>query len=152
MKTSNLNWEIKMVIESKVLGQRKRPYEPWELDSLEQAKLEGKEIVLRDFLKQMVLQEVEAFHMRQEERKLCRLLTKEDIEKGKAIGKIDSAAKDFIQEVDPIEAVEAALLAFADGFYYVFVDDVQIEKLEDVFRLEPQSHVLFLRLVPLAGG
>ena len=147
-----------MVIESKVLGQRKRPYEPWELDSLAGSeaskglKLEGQDIVLRDFLKQIVLQEVEAFHVRQEERKLCRLLTKEEIEKGKAVGKIDSAAKDFTQEVDPSEAVEAALLAFADGFYYVFVDDVQIEQIDDVFRLEPQSHVLFLRLVPLAGG
>jgi len=141
-----------MVIESKVLGQRKRPYEPWELDIKAQSQLEGKEIKLRDFLKQVVLQEVEAFHIRQEERKLCRLLTKEDIEKGKEVGKIDSAAKDFTQEVDPTEAVKAALLAFTDGFYYVFVDEVQIEALDESFRLRNDSHVLFLRLVPLAGG
>jgi len=141
-----------MVIESKVLGQRKRPYEPWELDSRQQAQLEGQEIALRDFLERIVLQEVEAFQLRQEERKLERLLTKEDIEKGKAVGKIDSAAKDYVQDVNPTEAVEAALLAFEDGFYYVFVDDVQYEALDEVFTLRAESRVLFLRLVPLAGG
>jgi hypothetical protein len=138
-----------MIIETKVLGSRKRPYEPWEIPLLHNAEI----LTLQDFLTRVVLREVEAFKNRQEERRLVRVLSKEEIEKGVAKGKIDSGGLEHEpQEVDPATAVENALLAFKDGFYYVFVDEKQALSLEEEISLGPDSRVLFLRLVPLVGG
>ncbi|MGL4610212.1 MAG: hypothetical protein ACRCYY_11115 [Trueperaceae bacterium] len=139
-----------MLIETKVLGSRKRPYEPWETTLLEYS---TEIITLQDFLKRVVLQEVEAFKNRQEERKLARVLSKEEIEASSIKGKIDAGGMEYEpQEVDPVAAVENALLAFKDGFYYVFVDEKQALSLEENITLNDNSHVLFLRLVPLVGG
>jgi hypothetical protein len=139
-----------MLIETKVLGSRKRPYEPWETTLLENS---SETLTLQDFLTRVVLQEVEAFKNRQEERKLARVLSKEEIDAGAVKGKIDAGGLEReIQEVDPASAVENALVAFKDGFYYVFVDEKQALSLEETITLNDNSHVLFLRLVPLVGG
>ena len=138
-----------MLIESKVLGQRKRPFEPWELNLFE-SKVET--LSLEKFLSHVVLQEIEAFKIRQEERKLLQVLSKEEMAAGTLKGKIDMGGRDLEQEIQPQEAIENALLAFKDGFYYVFVDQKQIEKLEEEITLYPNSHIMFLRLVPLVGG
>ncbi len=45
--------------------------------------------------------------------------------------------------------MEAALLAFDDGMFKVFVGDREIQGLVEV---TDGAAVLFLRLVPLAGG
>jgi hypothetical protein len=139
-----------MLIETKVLGSRKRPYEPWETTLLENS---TETLTLHDFLTRVVLQEVEAFKNRQEERKLARVLSKEEIAAGALRGKIDAGGLEReIQDVDPSQAVENALVAFKDGFYYVFVDEKQALGLEENITLNDSSHVLFLRLVPLVGG
>jgi hypothetical protein len=139
-----------MLIETKVLGSRKRPYEPWETTLLENS---TETLLLQDFLTRVVLQEVEAFKNRQEERKLARVLSREEIEVGALRGKIDAGGLEReIQDVDPSQAVENALVAFKDGFYYVFVDEKQALTLEENITLNDNSHVLFLRLVPLVGG
>ncbi len=41
---------------------------------------------------------------------------------------------------------------FVDGFYFVFIDDEQQQYLDGEVYLKPNTHVTFLRLVPLAGG
>jgi hypothetical protein len=139
-----------MLIETKVLGSRKRPYEPWETTLLENS---TEILLLQDFLTRVVLQEVEAFMNRQEERKLARVLSKEEIATGALRGKIDAGGLEReVQDVDPSKAVENALVAFKDGFYYVFVDEKQALSLEENITLNDSSHVLFLRLVPLVGG
>ncbi len=138
-----------MLIETKVLGSRKRPYEPWEIPLIQNSET----LTLQDFLTRVVRQELEAFKNRQEERKLSRVLSKEEIEVGAVKGKIDAGGLEREpQDVDPVAAVENALVAFKDGFYYVFVDEKQALQLEEMIVLEPNSHVLFLRLVPLVGG
>ena len=137
-----------MIIESKVLGSRKRPFEPWETDFLAAPEA----LSLRAFLQRVVQMEVEAFKLRQEERKLIRVLSKSEIAEGVDKGKVDMGGRDLEQEVDVNEAIENALLAFEDGFYYVFVDDLQIQTLDTQIDVFPHSKVLFLRLVPLVGG
>jgi hypothetical protein len=108
---------------------------------------------LRDLLTQIVLQEVESFHDRSKQKSLIQLLTKEAIDTGLKLGKIDLGGREIeLQKVDPQIAVENALLAFEDGFYFVFIDDKQQEKLDNAIDLHPNSQMLFLRLVPLVGG
>ena len=138
-----------MIIETKTLGSRTRPFEPWEIDLLED---ESETLSLKEFLTRIVLQEVEAFKLRQEERKLERVLSPEQIIEGAMQGKVDMGGRDLEQEVNPTAAVETALLAFKDGIFYVFVNEVQAETLETPVTLYPHSHVQFLRLVPLVGG
>ena len=60
--------------------------------------------------------------------------------------------EDLQQSVDEERAVEAAFSTFRDGLYFVFIDDVQVESLDAPVSLRPESELLFLRLVPLAGG
>ena len=138
-----------MIIEAKTLGSRQRPFEPWEIDLFEKR---SETLTLQDFLTRIVLHELEAFKLRQESRKLARALSREEIAEGAARGKVDMGGRDLQQEVNPAKAVENALLAFKDGFYFVFVDEIQIETLSDSITLNPESQILFLRLVPLVGG
>ena len=53
---------------------------------------------------------------------------------------------------DPAEAVAAAIQSFADGFYYVFLDEAQVETLDAPLAVAEDSRLLFVRLTPLAGG
>lgn len=138
-----------MIIETKTLGSRVRPFEPWEVQF---ADANTSTLTLKEFLRRIVLQEVEAFQLRQEERKLERVLSAEQIHSAAKRGKVDMGGRDLEQTVNPTEAVENVLLAFRDGIFYVFIDEQQIETLDTTLTLYPHSHVLFLRLVPLVGG
>jgi hypothetical protein len=139
-------------ISGKILGKTKPLFSdrtlvlPVELFEREQP------LTLRDLLTQIVLQEVEAFRERMQQDSVIQVLTKEAIAQGLKLGKIDSGGREIEQQVDPQAAVDNALQAFEDGFYFVFIDDKQQEKLDDAINLRPNSQMLFLRLVPLVGG
>lgn len=80
------------------------------------------------------------------------MLTDEEIQTGLEKGKFTPSTRDVIQEVDVQAAIDNALLAFEDGFYFVFLDGEKLERLETSITLYDHSHILFLRLVPLVGG
>lgn len=132
------------------MGKTRPTFANWELSLPEE--LEAKEITLRSLLTHIVHAEVEAFRSRQSQRRLLNILSPEQIQLGLAQGKIESGGSELDQAVEVEEAVEAALEAFTDGFYYVFLDEQQIEDLEAKVVLNQQSELLFLRLVPLVGG
>jgi hypothetical protein len=140
----------KLTISGKVMGKTRPTFANWELSLPEE--LEAKEITLRSLLTHIVHAEVEAFRSRQSQRRLLNILSPEQIQLGLAQGKIESGGSELDQAVEVEEAVEAALEAFTDGFYYVFLDEQQIEDLEAKVVLNQQSELLFLRLVPLVGG
>jgi hypothetical protein len=48
--------------------------------------------------------------------------------------------------------VAAALEAHIDGIFRVVVDDEPVDDLDGMVALHPESRLLFLRLVALAGG
>lgn len=109
-------------------------------------------IALRDLLDAVVRAEIEAFRARAEEQTFVRVLTQAAIDDGSAQGTIRSGDRVVPSEVDPDEAVAAALLAQTDGLFQVIVDDEPVDDLDDVVDLRPDTRLLFLRLVPLAGG
>lgn len=57
-----------------------------------------------------------------------------------------------LREVDAGRQVEAALEAFGRGRLLVLVDGTQREALDEPLGLRADSEVVFVRLVPLAGG
>ena len=134
-----------MQVQTKVVG-RRGPLASWEI----QQPFEGSQ--LRDLIESLVHFEVQNFRERQAERKLTRVLTPDQIARDAESGRIHMGGDDLEQTVDAPQAVEAALTAFRDGLYFVFIDDVQIESLDAPVHITPGSQLLFLRLPPLGGG
>lgn len=137
-----------ITIEGKQIGRSRALFPAWQMPSPPENSL-----TLRALIARVVGEEIAAFRERQERRQTVAALTEREIARGVARGKVDAGGREgAVQEVDERAAVEAALLAFEDGLYYVFVDDAQQESLEGVVCLRPDSRVTFLRLVALAGG
>jgi hypothetical protein len=141
-----------ITIDGKVAGQRRPLFADWQIPLPPEAEPEQDRLTLRGLITRVVLEEVEAFRQRQEQRRFVQALTRADIERGLSRGKVDMGGREPEGEVDSQAAVDTALLAFQDGLYYVFVDGEQQSDLEARVALQPDSRVTFLRLVALAGG
>lgn len=139
-----------LTIQTKVLGQRKPSFPSWTIPQPPQRS--GDHLRLRDLIERVVREEVTAFNQRQSERTLIRFLSKAQIEQAAVAGKISMGGDEPGTLANADAAVDIALLAFTDGIYFVFVDEVQQESLEAEVFLKPESQVTFLRLTPLAGG
>lgn len=109
-------------------------------------------VTLRNLLTQIVCSEIANFEDRQRQRRFIQVLSPTQISLGVEQGKVDLGGSDLEQKVDADEAIATALQAFTDGLYFVFLDEQQQENLDDVVTLQPNSQLLFLRLVPLVGG
>ena len=134
-----------MIIETKIVG-RRTPFErrPTSLPDGPQT--------LRSLLTALVRQEVAAYHERQESVGMLRVLTERDLSDGATTGRISVVPQERSGTVTFEDATQTALQAYGDGLYYVFVDDEQIEGLDQVLTLKSDSTLLFLRLTALAGG
>lgn len=135
-----------MKVEAKVTGQRRRPAEVREVE------VPTGEISLLDLIDAVVRSEVESFRMRQLDGRLLQVLSKDQIEAGAVLGRVTSGGSDLDQAVESETAVATALEAFRDGLYFVFVDDQQIESMDQIVTVTGDSTLLFVRLVPLVGG
>ncbi len=140
----------KLTISGKVMGKTRPTFANWELSLPEE--IGGAEVTLRSLLTHIVQAEVEAFQLRQSQRRLLTILSPEQIQRDVEQGKIDAGGSELNQTVDIQTAVDIALQAFTDGLYFVFLDDEQIEDLEARVVLNADAQLLFLRLVPLVGG
>lgn len=105
----------------------------------------------RQIIEAAVAAEVAAHQARAEEAGLVRVLTEQSLLDDLGQGAVRMGDVGPAAPVDLTAAVEAALLAFGDGFFKVFVGDREVEGSEPV-DLTDGAAVLFLRLVPLAGG
>ena len=138
-------------VEAKMVGKKSPLFTDWHVPLPPEFSHSGRK-TLRDLISLIVMQEVEAFRERQEKRRLAQVLSPAEIEAGAARGKIDLGERDLDQEVDEHEAVGVALQAFEDGLYYVFLDEVQQENLDQTVFVGPNSRLMFIRLVALVGG
>ncbi|HET7145160.1 MAG TPA: hypothetical protein VFI68_14165 [Anaerolineales bacterium] len=143
---------IILTIEGKVIGQKIPVFSDWhvELPPIEDKK--GNNLRLRDLISSIVIKEVDAYRGRQQERKLARMMTKQEITQGAAIGKVDPGGRDLKQNVNTEDAAATALQAFEDGLYFVFIDEIQQTNLDSEVFLKTNSKVVFLRLTALVGG
>ncbi|MEM7624020.1 MAG: hypothetical protein AAF333_00175 [Planctomycetota bacterium] len=141
-----------LLISTRTLGQRKRLLEDWSID-LPPANGDGSEgLTLRELITRIVTANVQNFRDRQERNRFCQVLTKRQIEAQAATGKINSGGSDLNQEVNVEAAVASALESFEDGVYLVILDDVEQRDLDAQVFIKPDSRLVFLRLVMLAGG
>ena len=147
---------IVLKVEGKVFGQKRPLFTDFSVSLPPEIVSGGGRITLRALITCVVEAEVQAFEERQEQRRLVQILSRADIERGLMRGKIDMGGRapsdTEKQRVDVDTSVATALLAFEDGLYYVFVEDVQQTELDQEIYLQPETHMTFLRLVALAGG
>jgi len=141
-----------ITIAGKALGQRRPLFEDWSIPFPPDLRSEGDDLTVRDLIARVVRAEVAAFRGRQEERKLARVLSAEQIAEGAEKGKVDMGGRDLEQTVDDEQAVAAALQAFEDGLYLVVLDGEELRELDRSVYLTPDSRLTFIRLALLAGG
>lgn len=109
-------------------------------------------VPLRTLISEVVRHEVLRHNAPERTNRFARVLTPELIERGTRSGHIAVRSGTARISTDPAEAVRTAVRAFEDGLYYVFVDDLQHEDLDDLVSVRPDTKLLFVRLVALAGG
>jgi hypothetical protein len=143
---------VNILVDGKAIGQKRPLFTDWHVELPPVDERNGGRLKLRDLIRYIVDKEVDAFKNRQEERKLARIMSRQDIAQGVERGKVDPGERDLEQSVDNEEAVAIALKAFEDGLYFVFIDEVQQTNLDSEVFLKTNSKVVFLRLTALVGG
>ena len=138
-----------MTIEGKLFGRGQALFPSFELSCPTQDTL-----TLAELIERVVREQVAAFHQRQESRSVLTALSAEAIAAGLAAGKVAPQLPEGTtpQIIDEAQAIANALTAFEDGLFFVFLNDVQCERLEQPLVLHSDSRLTFLRLVALAGG
>ena len=119
------------------------------------------EVTARQLIEAAVAAEVCAFQDRAEEASLIRVLTKKSLDADLARGAVRSGGPRRATpsqrpgepgQVNLADAVDAALLAFGDGLFKVFVGERELTDDGAALPVTDGAALLFLRLVPLAGG
>lgn len=141
-----------LTLSARVVGRRKPLVPDWQLTWPPDQGGDGEPLTLRQLITRIVLKEVDSFKQRQDERKLVRILTENKIDEGLRKGRVDSGGRELHQQVDAQAAVANALQAFEDGIYLVVLDGEEQRDLDREVHLNVDSHLVFLRLVMLAGG
>lgn len=107
---------------------------------------------LRDLLVLLVRHELAAYERRRAVSKTLRVLTPADLACGVDTGTYGQEPRAVAAPPPESQAIERALEAFGDGLFFVFIDDVQVEELDNPIAVRPDSTLRLVRLVALAGG
>jgi hypothetical protein len=115
-------------------------------------------ISARQLIEAAVSAEVAAYQARAEEAALVRVLTDKSLAGDLALGAVRAGGPRDAgpgaaapARADVSGAVQTALIAFEDGIFKVFIGDDELADDGDA-DLSDGAALLFLRLVPLAGG
>jgi hypothetical protein len=139
---------LAVLVEAAVPGRRKAGTAEHALD----IDLAAGEVTLRDLVEAVVRAEVAGFAERARMRSMLSVLTDRGLAEGLAAGAVRHGESEAPTDVDPDAAVATALEAHADGVFRVLIDDDPVDDLDALVTLRPDSRLLFLRLVALAGG
>jgi len=138
-----------ITIETKAINQKSSEAISWPLTIDRPIK----ECSLRDLITSIVREEVASYNNNEQNHdRLIPILTLDKIEEGRVAGRIGFGAKSGKPIVNVENATKKALAAFLAGHYYVFLDNVQVENLDDEVTVNENSRMVFVRLTPLAGG
>lgn len=112
----------------------------------------GEGITLRDLISLIVADELRAYEHRREARRLDRVFSAAQIDRGLESGRVSPEGRESLPAPPEDEAVAAALLAFEDGLYIVAIDGKEHRDLDAQVFLRADSRITFIRLVFLAGA
>lgn len=134
---------MKIIVNVKGLSRKKVIYQ-------EEVELKNKISTTKDLITELVKINVEKFNKKIDEKDILSIMTNENIAKAARIGKIgDEVHGDKKANLE--KALDTAYLAFEDGLYCIFINDEQIEKLDDSLNLKDGDILTLIRLTMLAG-
>ena len=118
------------------------------------------DVSARQLIEAAVAAELTAYQARAEEASLVRVLTKKSLDADLVRGAVRTGGpRDDVGasagepgQVNLADAVDTALLAFGDGLFKVFVGERELTDDGATVPVADGAALLFLRLVPLAGG
>lgn len=134
-----------MIVEARVVGGR---------DRLEDTSVPVEAGVhpLGTLLQALVREELAAFDRRQREQSMLRVLTPADLVRGVETGRYAAEARQRQQAPTFEDAWARAREAFEDDLYVVFLDEHQVESLDEPVLVADDTRLRLVRLVALAGG
>lgn len=133
-------------INLKQIGQRKQKIAPVDFEYQPTPK------TLRELIAQTVISCVDSYNERvRRGEDFEKPLSEKQITDMADIGKIAFGINYGGREQAADKAVDNALQAFEDGLYRVFLNDDELEKLDDTIRVNENDTLTFIRLTMLAG-
>jgi len=109
---------------------------------------------LKDLIRVCVITEVERFNEKTENKSLLQFLTPTDIQQQQQQlekGKIGFGELHNTQKAEVEESLENAFLAHKDGLFVVFIDDEEVEDLDQDILVTKHTNITFIRLTFLTG-
>jgi len=104
------------------------------------------EVSVKEIIAQRVLQEVKLYNEKAADYKHS--LVKPSQEEARLNGKHARA----VRKIDAKKQIEIAIKAFQSNSFFLLVDDLQVEELEQKVIIQPDTLVSFVKLTPLVGG
>ncbi|WP_408894126.1 hypothetical protein [Paenibacillus taichungensis] len=106
---------------------------------------------LRQLIKNMVAQQLKALQDKKNEAEWLAYLMPEDIQELGAAGKVGFGAI-YNEGVPDVEgAMDTAVTAYEDGLFKVFLNDEEVQALDDPLIIQENDNVVFIRFTMLAG-
>lgn len=133
----------KIKIKLKRLGKKKIHSLEYEIDAVIDS--------LRALITAIVTSEVHSFNEKIENPAMISFLTPDQLEEEAQEGKVSFGERYATNKVIQSEAIENALLSFADGMFAVFINDEEIRALDQAITVNDESEIVFLRMTFLTG-
>ncbi|RAI93757.1 hypothetical protein DET54_109213 [Paenibacillus pabuli] len=106
---------------------------------------------LRQLIQNMVAQQLKALQDKKNEADWLAYLMPEDIQEQGAAGKVGFGAiyNDGVPDVKG--AMDTAVTAYEDGLFKVFLNDEELQALDEPLIIQEDDNVVFIRFTMLAG-
>ncbi|WP_312476606.1 hypothetical protein [Neobacillus sp.] len=136
---------MKIYVTLKSIAKRKAFLEKVEFQLTKQPETIG------ELISELVSINVRAFNERQEDIPFGQFFTKEEMIQSGAAGKVDFAVVYNEHKANEEDAIKTAIQAFQDGFFKVFIKDVEQGVESPSIQLNDGDHLVFIKLTMLAG-
>lgn len=104
------------------------------------------EITVKDLIIERVIHEVEAYNNSTEE------YFKGLVKPTDAEVTINGYRRQGKKQIDPEQQIYIALNAFSQNGYFILINDLQAESLDQKIQITTETCVRFIKIVPLIGG
>ncbi|RIX60390.1 hypothetical protein D3P08_02180 [Paenibacillus nanensis] len=137
---------MKLFAVVKSIGRRNRYLERVEIE------LDAHPGTLRGLIAAIVTRNIKALQNGQSDASLIKYLTNEEIQAQGSAGKV-GFGHIYNENPPPTrDSVHAAILAYEDGLYRVFIREEEVTALEERLNIEDGDEIVFMRLTMLAGA
>ena len=114
--------------------------------------LRKKPETVKDLIEQTVLTCVDQYNARLAQTDVSPLPSQGEMEAMAELGKVAFGAFAEGKPADPRKAVDTAIMGYQDGLYRIFLNDRLLTGLDEELGLQEDDHLIFIRLVMLAGS